>query len=113
MKSEANMIKSYLKDNSKVANSKIDETVNRNFIYNYYANIFAKVHVVLFFIAGPRIKREDVLLMKKFQKYTNIIPVIPKGDSYTVEEINEMKKSIIEQAAKQQIRWFNCVEVHF
>lgn len=51
------------------------------------------------------------MLMKKFQKYTNIIPVIPKGDSYTVEEINEMKMSIIQQAAEQQIKWFDCFEV--
>ncbi len=71
------------------------------------------MHVILFFINGPRIKAEDLMLMKKIQKYSNVIPIIPKGDSYTVEEIHEIKRNIIQQAAEQKIKWFDCFEVSF
>jgi len=67
--------------------------------------------VCLYFIAGPRIKREDIIYMKKLQKYVNIIPILAKGDSYTVEEIKAVKLTLINQAHDHKLEWFDCLEV--
>ena len=32
--------------------------------------------------------------MKKLARYTNIIPVLAKGDTYTPEEVREIKNNI-------------------
>ena len=72
-----------------------------------------KVHICLYFLTGPRIKRDDIIYMKKLQKYVNIIPILAKGDSYTVEEIKSIKLTLINQAYDHKIEWFDCLEVNF
>ena len=52
----------------------------------------------------------DLMFMKKFQKYANIIPVLAKGDSYTIEEIKEMKLNLIKEAHDYKIEWFDVAE---
>ena len=49
--------------------------------------------------------------MKKLQKYVNIIPILAKGDSYTVEEIKNIKLTLINQAHDHKLEWFDCLEV--
>lgn len=49
--------------------------------------------------------------MKKLQKYSNIIPILAKGDSYTSEEIKAIKLALINQAHDHKIEWFDCLEV--
>jgi len=49
--------------------------------------------------------------MKKLQKYVNIIPILAKGDSYTVEEIKAVKLTLINQAHDHKLEWFDCLEV--
>ena len=52
--------------------------------------------------------------MKKLKKYCNIIPILAKGDSYTVKEIREMKLNLIKEAYDYKIDWFDFAEVfHF
>ena len=36
--------------------------------------------------------------MKRLARYTNIIPVLAKGDSYSTEEVKELKKNLRIQA---------------
>lgn len=71
----------------------------------------SKVHVCLYFLSGPRINRTDIIYMKKLQKYVSIIPILAKGDSYTVEEVKLMKLNLINQAHDHKIEWFDCAEV--
>lgn len=49
--------------------------------------------------------------MKKLQKYVNIIPILAKGDAYTVEEIKLIKTNLISEASAHKIKWFDCSEV--
>jgi Septin family protein len=66
---------------------------------------------LLYFIAGPRINQKDLIYMKRLKKYVNIIPVLAKGDSYTVNEIKEMKLNLIREAHDYKIEWFDFAEV--
>jgi septin family protein len=49
--------------------------------------------------------------MKKLKKYCNIVPILAKGDSYTVKEIREMKLNLIKEAYDYKIDWFDFAEV--
>jgi len=49
--------------------------------------------------------------MSKLQAWCSIIPILAKGDSYTVEEVITFKKAVMEEAAKWHIEWFNFKEV--
>jgi len=69
-----------------------------------------RVHALLYFIAGPRINQKDLIYMKRLKKYVNIIPVLAKGDSYTVNEIKEMKLNLIREAHDYKIEWFDFAE---
>jgi septin family protein len=51
--------------------------------------------------------------MKKLQRYTNIIPILAKGDSYTPEEIIILKNNIRTEAYDNKIDWFDCENVYF
>lgn len=46
---------------------------------------------------GPRISKEDGYIINKLSKYVNIIPVLARGDTYTKDEIREIKKNILIQ----------------
>ena len=92
-----------------------DERFRRNLLKKQQilkeTSIDNKVHVCLYFLTGPRIKRDDIIYMKKLQKYVNIIPILAKGDSFTVEEIKAIKLTLINQAFDHKIEWFDCLEV--
>lgn len=45
--------------------------------------------------------------MKKLQKYVNIIPILAKGDSFTPDEVREIKKTISNDAQKFNLKWFD------
>ncbi|KRX06260.1 P-loop containing nucleoside triphosphate hydrolase [Pseudocohnilembus persalinus] len=70
----------------------------------------SRIHLCLYFLQGPRIKQTDIKMMKKLQKYVNIIPILAKGDSYNQEEIIEIKQNLIKEAQTKQIHWFNIKE---
>jgi len=50
-------------------------------------------------------------MMKNFQKYASIIPILARGDSYTIEEIKEIKTQLIFKASNYKVRWFDFAEV--
>jgi len=66
-----------------------------------------RVHAILYFLRGPRISDEDVKYMKRLQKYGNIIPVIAKGDAYSKEEVNEVKRMFLEKTNRKGLELFN------
>ncbi|KAJ3276129.1 cell division control protein [Terramyces sp. JEL0728] len=55
-----------------------------------------RVHVVLYFIAptGHALTPLDITVMKKISKFANVVPVIAKADSLTLEERLAFKKRI-------------------
>lgn len=69
-----------------------------------------RVHAILYFLSGPRISDTDLIFMKKFQKYGNLIPVIAKGDSYSQEEILEAKRGFFLKTSQKGIEFFNFNE---
>jgi septin family protein len=46
-------------------------------------------------------------VLESLHQKCNIIPVIAKGDSYTTEEVIELKKNIL---SKAKFQWFNVEE---
>eukprot|EP01017_Pseudomicrothorax_dubius_P048018 TRINITY_DN8678_c0_g1_i1.p1 TRINITY_DN8678_c0_g1~~TRINITY_DN8678_c0_g1_i1.p1 ORF type:complete len:429 (-),score=54.31 TRINITY_DN8678_c0_g1_i1:163-1449(-) len=67
-----------------------------------------RIHVCLYFLTGPRIKQEDILMMRRLQSYVSIIPVLAKGDTYTPEEIRQIKLDLIADARDHHVDWFDC-----
>ena len=64
-----------------------------------------RVHCCLYFIL-PRVtlRAIDIEFMKNLQDKVNIIPIIAKADSLTVEECQQMKKNVMNQIAQHKIR---------
>ncbi|KAK6460046.1 septin [Scheffersomyces coipomensis] len=54
----------------------------------------SRVHCVLYFIAptGKKLNQLDVLALKKLSEIANVVPVIAKSDSLTLDERAEFKK---------------------
>jgi len=48
--------------------------------------------------------------MKKLKKYCNIIPILAKGDSYTIKEIKEIKQNFLSEAHDSKLEWFDFEE---
>lgn len=53
-----------------------------------------RIHLCLYFLSGREDLKEDVALMKRLSKYSNLVPMIGHGDSRTREEIVELKENI-------------------
>lgn len=58
----------------------------------------SRVHLLLYFFGGHHSNASDFKMIKKLQKYVNILPVIPKADSFKESELYNMKMDIIETA---------------
>ena len=56
-----------------------------------------RVHVALYFIepTGHGLREVDVELMKSISKYTNVLPIITRADSFTKEELIQFRKNIM------------------
>lgn len=57
-----------------------------------------RIHLIIFFLDGHRVKKQDLVSVAALQEYTNVIPVIAKRDTFTVSELKEIKKKIILEA---------------
>lgn len=55
-----------------------------------------RVHLLLYFFGGHHSNASDYKILKRFQKYVNIIPIIPKADSFKEDELQRMKLDIIQ-----------------
>lgn len=55
-----------------------------------------RVHIALYFIenTGHGLRELDVELMKTLTKYTNVLPIISKADSFSAEELKEFKQQV-------------------
>ena len=64
------------------------------------------VHVCLYFIAAHRLKGVDVEFMKRLERCVNLIPVIAKADTMTVNERDAFRREILSQLRKSRVRIF-------
>ncbi|KAL6941999.1 Cell division control protein 11 [Hanseniaspora vineae] len=71
-----------------------------------------RVHVLLYFIepTGHGLKEFDILFMQKIGDLCNIVPVISKADSLTVEELKSNKKMIIDDINYYDLPIFNFLD---
>jgi len=67
-----------------------------------------RIHAVLYFIAptGHSLKPIDIIVLKKLSDICNVIPVIAKSDSLTLEERVAFKKRIKEELAFHNIQLY-------
>ena len=58
--------------------------------------IDTRIHCCLYFIAptGHSLKAIDIAVMKKLSEVVNVVPVIAKSDSLTLEEREAFKRSV-------------------
>lgn len=66
----------------------------------------SRVHVCLYFIApnGLSLKPVDIESMKNLAEYVNLVPVIAKADTLTLEEREEFKKRVNEEIKFHKIK---------
>ncbi|KAJ9085434.1 Cell division control protein 11 [Entomophthora muscae] len=68
-----------------------------------------RIHALLYFITptGHGLRELDIELMKKLGPRVNIIPIIGKADSFTVEELKAFKSRIMEDIDHYRIPIYN------
>ncbi|OON17469.1 cell division protein [Opisthorchis viverrini] len=73
-----------------------------------YTTSDQRIHALIYFIAptGHSLKQIDVEFLKRIQDKVNVIPVIAKADTMTVDECREFKKVIQNELAALKIRTF-------
>jgi septin family protein len=67
-----------------------------------------RVHILLFFFDKHRINEMDLNLVKKFEKFTSVIPILAKGDQFEAREMNEVKLDLITKASDRNIKFYDC-----
>lgn len=65
-----------------------------------------RIHCCLYFIrpSGHSLKPIDIIVMKKLADVVNVVPVIAKADSMTLEERARFKETIRNEMAYHNIR---------
>lgn len=66
-----------------------------------------RIHLVLFFFDGHHPKEQDFYSVKAIQEFTNVIPILAKGDSYTMQELKVVKKTLCDRARELKIDFFD------
>ncbi|PKS07018.1 hypothetical protein jhhlp_005615 [Lomentospora prolificans] len=67
-----------------------------------------RIHCCLFFIqpSGHSLKPIDIVVLKKLSDVVNVVPVIAKSDSLTLEERQEFKERIKEEFAFHNLKMY-------
>ncbi|KAF2840625.1 septin [Patellaria atrata CBS 101060] len=67
-----------------------------------------RIHCCLFFIqpSGHALKPIDIVVLKKLSEFVNVVPVIAKSDSLTLEERATFKQRIKEEFAFHNLRMY-------
>jgi septin 3/9/12 len=67
-----------------------------------------RIHCCLFFIqpSGHALKPIDIVVLKKLSEFVNVVPVIAKSDSLTLEERAAFKERIREEFAFHNLRMY-------
>ncbi|KAM3165070.1 Septin-type G domain-containing protein [Lachancea thermotolerans] len=61
-----------------------------------------RVHVTLYFIppTGHGLREMDVEMIKRLSRYTNVLPIISRADSFTPEELIKFKRQIMDDVER-------------
>ncbi|CAB4255944.1 similar to Saccharomyces cerevisiae YDL225W SHS1 One of five related septins (Cdc3p, Cdc10p, Cdc11p, Cdc12p, Shs1p) [Maudiozyma barnettii] len=64
-----------------------------------------RVHIALYFIepSGHGLKEMDVEIMKRVARYTNVLPIISKADSFTKDELKQFKQNIMNDIERYNV----------
>jgi len=67
-----------------------------------------RIHCCLFFIqpSGHALKPIDIVVLKKLAEFVNVVPVIAKSDSLTLEERAAFKQRIKEEFEFHQLKMY-------
>ena len=67
-----------------------------------------RIHAVVYFIqpTGHSLKPIDIVVLKKLSEFVNVVPVIAKSDSLTLEERAEFKERIREEFKFHNLRMY-------
>lgn len=68
-----------------------------------------RVHALLYFIAptGHGLRELDVELMRRLSSRVNVLPVLGRADSFTPQELTDVKKMVMEDINHYQIPIYN------
>lgn len=68
----------------------------------------SRVHCVLYFIPpnGQKLKQLDVLALKKLSEIANVVPIIAKSDSLTLDERTDFKRLLQAEFKKHSLNLF-------
>lgn len=66
-----------------------------------------RIHACLYFIAptGHTLKAIDIVVMKKLSEVVNVVPVIAKSDSLTLEEREAFKERVRSRLPPGDLSW--------
>jgi septin family protein len=73
-----------------------------------------RIHVCLYFIPATRASRLtplDLISMKKIGNKVNLIPIISKADVLTADERNQLKKNMLNELNRYQIRVYEMPDI--
>lgn len=59
----------------------------------------------MFLFDGPRAKELDLMSCKAFQKYTNVIPLIGKADTFNISELKAAKDLIMQRGLEHNVNF--------
>lgn len=64
-----------------------------------------RIHIALYFIepTGHGLREIDIEFMKRISRYTNVLPIISRADSFTKEELNEFRMKINSDLEKYHV----------
>ena len=69
------------------------------------------MHLCLYFISGHRLQLNDVIYLKKLQKYVNILPVLSSTDEdIDSDEVEAYKHAIAREAKDYGLEWTDLNE---
>ncbi|KAM3140059.1 cell division control protein [Paramecium bursaria] len=84
---------------------------NKELYYNKIDTLIDdRIHCVLYFLQ-PKLNIDNELkYLQKLAKIVNVIPIIPKADQYTVDEILAIKKQYTKKFEEYKIDLFDCLK---
>ena len=65
----------------------------------------SRVHLCLFFLSGPRVKRPELRLMQQLQEFVTLLPVLAKADGYTPVELSHAKHLLLQECTEACIQF--------
>lgn len=68
----------------------------------------SRVHIALYFIepTGHGLREMDIELMKRVSRYTNVLPIIAKADSFTKDELYIFRKNVNDDIQRYNVPVF-------